>query len=194
MRLRTRDLRLAVFASAAVALATLPARGEAATNSAYWSGSQPAVPEAAQATNGAVYPIDLPTALRLAGARNLDIQIAREALNEAEANRKSAVEQFFPWIAPGFGYHRRDGEAQAVPAGVNSSTHFQSYSPGAALVGGRLLVEFRTPPSSNFVRNLLVRGVGAYSYTSVTGAYVTVPHLLVLHQLPDSMSYSLNSK
>ena len=35
-----------------------------------------------------VYPIDLPTALRLAGAQNLDIQIAREHLNEALANRE----------------------------------------------------------------------------------------------------------
>ena len=80
-----------------------------------------------------VYPIDLPTALRLAGTQNLDIQIAREHLKEAQANRASALEQFFPWIAPGVAYHRRDGVAQAVPSGVISDAHFQSYSPGAAL-------------------------------------------------------------
>ena len=84
-------------------------------------------------TNGALYPIDLPTTLRLAGARNLDVQIAREQLNEAVANRQSALEQFFPWVAPGVNYHRRDGVAQAVPSGVISDAHFQSYSPGAAL-------------------------------------------------------------
>ncbi|HEV8541038.1 MAG TPA: TolC family protein [Verrucomicrobiae bacterium] len=87
----------------------------------------------AQTTNENTYPIDLVTALRLAGARNLDIQIARERLKEAEANRESAVEQFFPWIAPGIGYHRRDGLAQAVPSGVISDAHFDSYSPGATL-------------------------------------------------------------
>ena len=87
----------------------------------------------AQVTNESVYPIDLPTVLRLVGARNLDIQIAREQLNEAEANRRSALEQFFPWVAPGFLYHRRDGVAQAVPSGVISDAHFQSFSPGAAL-------------------------------------------------------------
>jgi outer membrane protein TolC len=87
----------------------------------------------AQPTNGGPYPIDLPTALRLAGAQNLDIQIARERLNEAQANRQSAVELFFPWIAAGVGYHRRDGVAQAVPSGVISDAHFQSYSPGGAL-------------------------------------------------------------
>ncbi len=80
-----------------------------------------------------VYPIDLPTTLRLAGAQNLDIQIAREHLNEAEANRQSAIEEFLPWLAPGVAYHRRDGVAQAVPSGVISDAHFQSYAPGATL-------------------------------------------------------------
>ena len=87
----------------------------------------------AQPTNGPAEPIDLPTALRLAGARNLDVQIARERLREAEANRTSALEQFFPWIAPGIGYHRRDGMAQAVPSGIISDAHFQSYAVGASL-------------------------------------------------------------
>jgi len=87
----------------------------------------------AQTTNDSVFPIDLPTTLRLVGAQNLDIQIAREALNEAKANRASAVEQFFPWIAPGVTFHRRDGVAQSVPSGVISDAHFQSYSPGATL-------------------------------------------------------------
>ena len=86
----------------------------------------------AQPTNG-TYPIDLPTALQLAGARNLDVQIARERLAEAQANRQSALEQFFPWISAGAAYHRRDGVAQAVPAGTISDAHYQSYSPGAAL-------------------------------------------------------------
>jgi outer membrane protein TolC len=87
----------------------------------------------AQTTNTNVYPIDLPTALRLAGAQNLDVQIARERLREAEANRASALEQFFPWVSPGVGYHRRDGVAQAVPSGIISDAHYQSYAPGATL-------------------------------------------------------------
>jgi outer membrane protein TolC len=80
-----------------------------------------------------VYPIDLPTTLRLAGAQNLDIQIAREHLSEAQANRQSALEQFLPWLAPGVTYHRRDGVAQSVPSGVISDAHFQSYYPGVSL-------------------------------------------------------------
>ena len=77
--------------------------------------------------------IDLPTALRLAGAQNLDIQIARERAMEAEANSRVAQERFFPWMTVGAGYHRRDGVAQAVPSGVISDAHYQSYSPGGTL-------------------------------------------------------------
>lgn len=87
----------------------------------------------AQTVNGGTYPIDLPTALRLAGAQNLDVQIARQRLREAEANRVSALEQFFPWLGAGVSYHRRDGLAQAVPAGTISETHFDSYAPGGTI-------------------------------------------------------------
>lgn len=78
--------------------------------------------------------IDLPTVLRLAGAQNLDVQIARERLKEAQANRSSSLEQFLPWLAPGVSYRRRDGMAQAVPAGTVSETHLQSYSAGGTFM------------------------------------------------------------
>ena len=89
----------------------------------------------AQTTNSAAYPIDLATVLRLAGAQNLDVQIARERLKQAEAERSSALEQFLPSLSPGIGFHRRDGMAQSVPAGVVSDTRFDSYSPGVTLAG-----------------------------------------------------------
>jgi len=108
--------------------------GPAGAAAAAAPGPATAPPElAVAASTNSVYPIDLPTALELAGARNLDIQIARQRLEEAQANRQSALEQFFPWLSPGIAYHRRDGEAQAVPAGIISDTHFQAYNPGAAL-------------------------------------------------------------
>jgi outer membrane protein TolC len=84
----------------------------------------------AQSSDTNALPIDLPTALRLAGAQNLDVQIARENLHEAEANHSSAVEGFFPWISPGVVYHRRDGVAQASPSGLISDANYQSYAPG----------------------------------------------------------------
>lgn len=60
------------------------------------------------------HPIDLATALRLAGANNLDVRIARERVAEAEANNLVALEQFFPYIAPGVSYRRHEGNIQTV--------------------------------------------------------------------------------
>src|SRR5262249_21517359 len=85
------------------------------------------------ASGGETYPIDLPTALRLAGAQNLDVQIARQAVDEAEANRTVALEQFFPWLAAGGCSRRRNGLAQAVPGATITETHYHSYAPGATL-------------------------------------------------------------
>jgi outer membrane protein TolC len=85
---------------------------------------------AGQTSDTNALPIDLPTALRLAGAQNLDVQIARENLNEAQARHKSAAEGFFPWVSPGVVYHRRDGVAQASPSGEISDANYQSYAPG----------------------------------------------------------------
>jgi outer membrane protein TolC len=69
----------------------------------------------------------------LAGAQNLDIEVARQALKQAEANQEIAVEQFFPWLEAGISYHRRDGLAQQVPPGRISGANFESYAPGATV-------------------------------------------------------------
>jgi len=87
---------------------------------------------ASSANTNNVYPIDLPTVLRLANAQNLDIQIAREKLKEATANHDSAVEQFFPWISPGVAYRRHEGEIQAVD-GTLMDVNKQSYTAGGTL-------------------------------------------------------------
>lgn len=58
--------------------------------------------------------IDLPTALRLAGANNLDVQIAKEKVAEARAANDSARARFFPWITPSIVVRRHDENIQAV--------------------------------------------------------------------------------
>ena len=58
--------------------------------------------------------IDLPTTLRLAGANNLDVQIAREKLVEARAANDSARARYFPWIAPAITYRRHENNIQTV--------------------------------------------------------------------------------
>jgi len=76
--------------------------------------------------------IDLPTALRLAGARNIDIQLAREKLAQTHAEEESAIERFFPWIAPGVTYRRHDNLIQNTE-GVIEEVHKQSYAPGGTV-------------------------------------------------------------
>lgn len=76
--------------------------------------------------------IDLPTAMQLAGARNLDIQIARERLAEANANRESALWQFLPSITPGVGYRRHDNLIQTVEGKI-IDVHKDSYTVGPTL-------------------------------------------------------------
>src|SRR5947207_11962631 len=83
-------------------------------------------------TTNNVYPIDLPTALRLANAQNLDIQIARERLKEAKANHESAVELFFPWVAPGAVYRRHENRIQDVVGNIIDADK-QSYPVGGAI-------------------------------------------------------------
>jgi outer membrane protein TolC len=67
-----------------------------------------------QAATGDTYTIDLPTALRLAKADNLDVQLARERIAEARANHGSAVAKFMPWVTAGVNYRRHEGRTQAV--------------------------------------------------------------------------------
>lgn len=85
----------------------------------------------AQPTNG-ISPIDLPTALRLAGAQNLDVKIAQERLREAKANHQSAVSQFFPWVSPGITYRQHDDKIQNVEGNI-IDVHKYSYAPGATV-------------------------------------------------------------
>jgi len=76
--------------------------------------------------------IDLPTVLRLAGAQNLDVQIARQRLAEAAAADTSATFQFLPWLSPALGYRGHGGNTQDV-AGNIVDVDKHSYTAGLAL-------------------------------------------------------------
>ncbi|MBI2924358.1 MAG: TolC family protein [Verrucomicrobia bacterium] len=83
-------------------------------------------------TNQSPYSIDLPTALRLAGAQNLDVALARERLAEARAQHESTRLQFFPWLSPGIIYRRHDGNTQSTEGDI-VDVNKQSYAPGVTL-------------------------------------------------------------
>src|SRR5947209_13679936 len=87
----------------------------------------------ARAAESKLLTIDLPSTLRLAGARSLDVQLAREKLDEAYAAEESAIEQFFPWVAPGVTYRRHDSLIQNTE-GLIEEVHKQSYAPGGTVV------------------------------------------------------------
>ena len=67
---------------------------------------------------GAAYPIDLATALRLAGANGVDVQIALERLQAAKANATIAVTQFLPWLSASANYRRHGGLIQDVVGNI----------------------------------------------------------------------------
>ncbi len=76
--------------------------------------------------------IDLPTALRLAGANNIEVEIARARLAEAQAANDSARARYFPWISPSIVVRRHEGNVQAVEGRVFDADK-QSLSAGIAL-------------------------------------------------------------
>jgi len=81
---------------------------------------------------GEVYPIDLPAVLRLAGAQNLDVQLAQQALNEARANRTSALQKFLPALSPAISSARHEGTTQAAD-GTILDVEKRSYTAGVTL-------------------------------------------------------------
>ena len=62
--------------------------------------------------------INLETALRLAGSQSLTLEIARERVREARSVVEQERQAVFPWLAPGVGYRRHDGNLQDVVGDV----------------------------------------------------------------------------
>jgi outer membrane protein TolC len=77
-----------------------------------------AIAQGSNPSPGNPYPIDLPTTLQLAGARNLDVRLARTAVEEARANYLTALERFLPAVAPSASYLRHSGRTQAVDGSI----------------------------------------------------------------------------
>jgi outer membrane protein TolC len=86
----------------------------------------------ARAADPATGTIDLPTALRLAGASNIEVAIAREKVTEARAASDAARARYFPWITPSIVVRRHDENIQAVNGPILDADK-QSMSAGVAL-------------------------------------------------------------
>ena len=78
---------------------------------------------------GEPQPINLAAVMRLAGAKNLDIQIAQQRFLEAQAAHEQALMQFFPYVSPGVAFKRHEGNAQTVDGQI-IDTNKESFGAG----------------------------------------------------------------
>jgi outer membrane protein TolC len=82
-----------------------------------------------------IQPIDLPSTLRLAGARDLDIAIARERVCQALAELGQARAQWLPSIYVGPNWIRHDGQVQTVEGRVKTVSKSSLFIGGTAAAG-----------------------------------------------------------
>ncbi len=90
----------------------------------------------------AIQPIDLASALRLAGARDLDIATARQRVAQALGELDQARGLWLPSIFTGPTYYRLDGQVQAINGQV-ATVHRDSLSIGTT---ASLANSFASPP------------------------------------------------
>lgn len=64
------------------------------------------------------YPIDFPTVLRLAGADNWNVRLARQRVNEAAADYCAAKSEWMPSITLSLGFNNHEGEIQGTEGNV----------------------------------------------------------------------------
>ncbi|WP_406698907.1 TolC family protein [Singulisphaera sp. Ch08] len=82
-----------------------------------------------------IQPIDLPSALRLAGANDLDIAIAREQVSLAIAELQQAQVQWLPSLYIGPNWIRHDGQAQVVEGQVRTISKSSLFLGATAAAG-----------------------------------------------------------
>ena len=82
-----------------------------------------------------VYPIDLSSALRLAGANNLQIALARERVNQAAARAAAANALWIPSISAGAVYNNHAGRIQGTEGEILEVSRNSLFVGGGAVFG-----------------------------------------------------------
>lgn len=101
--------------------AALPSPDRAAEISPEIPALSPNVPvDTALIPGRIIEPIDLPSALRLAGARDLDIAIARQRVSAAVADLEKARAYWLPSLFPGATWYAANGQVQTVNGPVET--------------------------------------------------------------------------
>jgi outer membrane protein TolC len=82
-----------------------------------------------------VYPIDLPSALQLAGANNLQIALARERVNQSAARAAAANALWIPSISAGVVYNNHAGRIQGTAGEILEVSRNSLFVGGGAVFG-----------------------------------------------------------
>jgi outer membrane protein TolC len=132
---------------------TAPRRSAFSSTRRFRTGVALTVASWSAAVAAAADTIDLPTALRLGGANNLDVQIAREKVVEAQAAHDSARSRFLPFVSPSIVVRRHDDNIQAVNGPILDADK-QSL---AASIGFNAQIDLGETYYQNLVARQLVR-------------------------------------
>jgi outer membrane protein TolC len=92
-------------------------------------------------------PIDLPTALRLAGANHLQIALAAEQVRQAQARLEGAKALWLPTLDGGVGYNRHEGQIQDTSGNIIDVKRSSLFVGGGPKVGSDSLNGANNGPS-----------------------------------------------
>ncbi len=81
------------------------------------------------------HPIDLPATLRLAGAKNWNVLLAVEQINEASARQEKAKTMWIPSLNAGIGYTKHEGKIQATDGQIIDISRNSLFVGGGAITG-----------------------------------------------------------
>ncbi|GIW82266.1 MAG: hypothetical protein KatS3mg105_4073 [Gemmatales bacterium] len=97
------------------------------------------------------FPIDLGTAFRLAGANNLQIALALERIEQAQARLAGARALWLPDLQGGVGYNVHDGRIQDTQGAIVDVRRSSLFAGGGANLGGAPLTGGANGPARFFV-------------------------------------------
>jgi outer membrane protein TolC len=109
------------------------------------------LPLSADNVAGAPFPIDLPTALRLAGANNLQIALASERVEQAYANVAAADAQWIPSLSGGLIYNRHNGRIQGTEGDIREVSRGSLFAGAGVGIGNAPLNGGSSGPARMFV-------------------------------------------
>jgi outer membrane protein TolC len=134
--------------------------------------ASPAVPKGQQAL-----PINLPTALQLANAQAIDIQVASQRIEVAAAQLDRAQKLWLPTIYLGTDYYRHDGQIQETPGpvfGASRSSFMVGAGPSAVFAVSDAIFEPLSARQVLAAREASFQAAGNDTMLAVAEAYFSV--------------------